>query len=264
MCGGKQSMSISLFFFMGALVIATSVKINKLQVPEVIKYGAPVVLDCDFTLEETDQDLVVKWYFNRNNRSLVYQWIPASQNRPQVLGVLKDHLNMEYATGLDAYSKQRALHILDAGPDLSGDYTCSVSTMQSEDIRTKSMLVFVPERSLMVRRMSAGQGKIRVQCLAEGVYPNPIVMLYSLERDIGPAAVTSRQRGELYDVSATATLDELQEPEEFACDLTIPQANYSVRRETVIYPGNNGTHLGNAKWIIVAAFTWLFLYRTSS
>lgn len=44
--------------------------------PEVIKHGAPVVLDCDFSLEDTDQDLVVKWFFNRNNRTLVYQWIP--------------------------------------------------------------------------------------------------------------------------------------------------------------------------------------------
>lgn len=53
-----------------------AVKINKLQVPAVIKHGAPVVLDCDFTLEDTDQDLVVKWFFNRTNQTLVYQWIP--------------------------------------------------------------------------------------------------------------------------------------------------------------------------------------------
>ncbi|KAH0810286.1 hypothetical protein GEV33_012505 [Tenebrio molitor] len=117
----------------------TGVKINKLQVPEVIKHGASVILDCDFTLEDREEDLVVKWYFNKN-KTLVYQWIPAL--KPQGLGILKDRLNLEYAASVDANSVHRALHILKAVPDLSGDYTCSVSTLQSEDIRTKSMLVF--------------------------------------------------------------------------------------------------------------------------
>uniref|UniRef100_A0A6P7F0F9 Uncharacterized protein LOC114324707 isoform X1 n=1 Tax=Diabrotica virgifera virgifera TaxID=50390 RepID=A0A6P7F0F9_DIAVI len=116
----------------------TGVKINRLEVPEVIKHGDPVTLDCDFTLEDNDQDLVVKWFFNK---TLVYQWIPGTKKRPQGLGILKDRLNLEYAASVDANSRHRALHIWKAGPDLSGDYTCSVSTLQSEDIETKSMLV---------------------------------------------------------------------------------------------------------------------------
>lgn len=51
-------------------------KINNLQVPSVIQHGASVVLDCDFTLEEKEQGLVVKWFFTHNNQTLVYQWIP--------------------------------------------------------------------------------------------------------------------------------------------------------------------------------------------
>lgn len=61
---------------LGAFTSVACVKINKLQVPEVIQHGNAAVLDCDFTLEETDEDLVVKWFFNKNNRTLVYQWIP--------------------------------------------------------------------------------------------------------------------------------------------------------------------------------------------
>jgi hypothetical protein len=71
---------------------------------------------------------------------LIYVLISAL--KPQGLGILKDRLNLEYAASVDANSVHRALHILKAVPDLSGDYTCSVSTLQSEDIRTKSMLVF--------------------------------------------------------------------------------------------------------------------------
>ncbi|CAG9827020.1 unnamed protein product [Diabrotica balteata] len=121
----------------------TGVKINRLEVPEVIKHGDPVTLDCDFTLEDNDQDLVVKWFFNK---TLVYQWIPGTKKRPQGLGILKDRLNLEYAASVDANSRHRALHIWKAGPDLSGDYTCSVSTLQSEDIETKSMLVLDVEK----------------------------------------------------------------------------------------------------------------------
>lgn len=68
-------------------------------------------------------------------------FISGAQKRPQGLGILKDRLNLEYMAGVDANSRHRALHILRAGPDLSGEYTCSVSTLQSEDIRTKKMLV---------------------------------------------------------------------------------------------------------------------------
>ncbi|RZC32231.1 hypothetical protein BDFB_006200 [Asbolus verrucosus] len=126
-------------FTEASINFGTGVKINKLQVPEIIKHGTSVILDCDFTLEDTEDDLVVKWYFN-NNKTPVYQWIPAM--KPQGLGVLKDRLNLEYVASVDVNSVHRALHILKAVPDLSGNYTCSVSTLQSEDMRSKSMLVF--------------------------------------------------------------------------------------------------------------------------
>ncbi|XP_045471192.1 uncharacterized protein LOC123678268 isoform X2 [Harmonia axyridis] len=251
MSSGNIKTNVYFFLVIGTFAFVACVKINKLQVPEVIQHGNAAVLDCDFTLEETDEDLVVKWFFNKNNRTLVYQWIPASKSRPQVLGILKDRLNLEYAASVDANSIHRALHILQAGPDLSGEYTCSVSTLQSEDIRTKSMLVF--ERSLILRRLSSDEGSLRVQCIAEGVFPTPIISLYSQDRELTEAQVTSRQRGQLYDISATATLEALKEPEEFSCDLRIPEANYTVRRETVIYPGNEGPPIRSGKMMIISA-----------
>ncbi|XP_017769013.1 PREDICTED: uncharacterized protein LOC108557119 [Nicrophorus vespilloides] len=182
MCSALINVSVPvLIFVFGLLNVGNSVKINRLQVPEVIRHGAPVVLDCDFTLEATDSDLVVKWFFNKN-KTLVYQWIPGSSTRPQVSGILKGRLNLEYAASVDGNSVHRALHILKPGPDLSGDYTCSVSTFQSEDIRTKSMLVFVPEKSLILRRVSADAEDIRVECKAEGVFPKPDIVLRSQQR----------------------------------------------------------------------------------
>lgn len=87
----------------------------------------------------------------RHALKIVYLILPvASRKKPQDLGILKGRLNLEYVASVDANSRHRALHIIKPGPDLSGDYTCSVSTMQSEDIRTKSMLVFGESKSKFV------------------------------------------------------------------------------------------------------------------
>lgn len=53
--------------------------------------------------------------------------------------------------------------------------------------------------------------------------------------------VTHRENGEgLYDISATATFPpdtEIESPSEFVCELRIPEANYTVRKEYVYYEG---------------------------
>lgn len=244
------------------------VKINKLQVPKVIQHGAPVVLDCDFALEDFDDvddkdvGLVVKWYFNENDHKPVYQWIPGSSKRPQELGVLRGRLNLEYAASVDANSVHRALHILKSSPDLSGDYTCHVATFQSEDRKTKSMLVFVPEKNLMLKKLSGvDEGFIRVLCTADGVFPRPTMTLRSQERDITETEVVVRERGQLFDISAATSLPALNDPEEFSCELRIPQANYTVRRETVFYPGDNANSIVTCKWLTLAS--WIFLIWTN-
>ncbi|XP_060522227.1 uncharacterized protein LOC132699494 [Cylas formicarius] len=239
-----------LFVFVAAFVnVGRAVKINRLKVPQIIKHGSEAILDCDFSIDESDSDLVVKWYFNK---TLVYQWIPSTKMRPQGLGILKDRLNLEYQASVDVNSIHRALHILKAGPDLSGNYTCSVSTLEGEDIRTKSMLVLVSEKFFELKRVRADDGYIKVQCLADGVFPKPVMSLHSQEREITEAVVTSRQIGHLYEISAIATLPALEKPEEFSCKLHIPQANYTTRRETVFYPGNGAVTESSARWLTIS------------
>ncbi|XP_030754206.1 uncharacterized protein LOC115880997 [Sitophilus oryzae] len=228
--------------------LGDAVKINKLRVPDIIKHGSQAILDCDFTLDDSETDLVVKWYFNK---SLVYQWIPGTKNRPQSLGVLKDRVNLEYQASPDANSKHRAIHIVRTGPDLSGDYTCSVSTMESEDRQTKGMLVLVSEKYFELKRLKADEGFIRVQCRADGIYPAPLISLHSQQREIPEAAVESRKLNHLYEISAQVTMPELERPEEFSCKLHIPQANYTTRRETVFYPGL-ASATSNNYWLTIS------------
>lgn len=122
--------------------VGITVKIQDLKVPEITKQGSSVILDCDYSLEETDQKgLVVKWFFNEEPFP-VYQWIPGSKTSPQGLGVLKDKLNLDYKASSDENTMHRALHILNPSVELSGEYTCVVSSFHNEDKQSKKMVVF--------------------------------------------------------------------------------------------------------------------------
>lgn len=46
------------------------------------------------------------------------------------------------------------------------------------------------------------------------------------------------ERDGLYDIKAVVELPSLEAPEQFSCELHIPQANYTVKKEAIYYPGN--------------------------
>ncbi|KAB0794602.1 hypothetical protein PPYR_11441 [Photinus pyralis] len=242
--------AISLYVIIFLLDVTVGVRINKLQVPEVTHIGSPVILDCDYSWEETkDEGIVVKWYFNEE-KIPVYQWI--ATKKPQVLGILKGRLNLEYSVSQDKNSKHRALHITKPGPDLSGDYTCLVSSFNNEDRRTKSMLVFVPEKNLDLRQERIGEEVLQVLCSAEGVFPKPDMSLLMGSSEVNGSLVTVEERDGLFDIKARANIPALISPEEFSCELRIPKANYTVRKEAVYYPGAYGTALAPSGFLLFA------------
>ncbi|XP_063907593.1 uncharacterized protein LOC135125816 isoform X2 [Zophobas morio] len=239
------------FFVLGLTVLIglfeciDGVKIKRLEVPKVTQFGAPIVLNCDYTLEASvDEGLVVKWFFNDVN-TLIYQWIP--NEKPRELGILKGRLDLEYTT---SNGTQSALHIIQPGPDLSGDYTCVVSTFTSEDRKTKRMLVFVPEKRLELRQEYIGVDTLQVVCSAEGVFPKPNMTLHVGNSEVNSSKVTVLERAGLFDIRATAEVPSLNGPEEFSCELRIPQANYTVRKEAIYYPatasGSSAFHSSSA------------------
>ncbi|KAL1498224.1 hypothetical protein ABEB36_009057 [Hypothenemus hampei] len=243
-----KTMIVSVFIVWAVMNLVETVKINRLLVPDMVHYGSDVVLDCDFTFDKRETDLVVKWYFNG---AQVYQWIP-SVRTPQSSGILKGRVNLEHkADDRDESTVHRALHILNVGPDLSGNFTCLVSTTESEDTETKFMLVLVAEKFFELKRLNADEGFIRVQCRADGIFPLPVMTLLSQQREIPRPAVQLKPVDHLYQIAAQVTLPELEGPEEFSCKLHIPQANYTRRRETVFYPGSAGGLIIN-NWLTLS------------
>ncbi|GBM56044.1 hypothetical protein AVEN_34741-1 [Araneus ventricosus] len=123
--------------------VSNSVEIRRLSVPRWIQNGTEdsVVLDCEYVYNENDLRLVVKWFFE-DNLEPVYQWIPELNNR-HTSGILKNRLDLDFAVNTaDTYSRFRALKIQKPSTELSGKYTCLVTSLAGQDSREQVMTVF--------------------------------------------------------------------------------------------------------------------------
>ncbi|KAK9686705.1 hypothetical protein QE152_g36990 [Popillia japonica] len=69
----------------------------------------------------------------------------------------------------------------------------------------------------------------------EGIF-TIILYLTTFSREITETEVKVREKGQLFDITASAVLPALQDPEEFSCEVRIPEANYTKRQETVFFP----------------------------
>lgn len=126
-----------------------------MHVPNVVKNNSnrPLTLDCDYSVESGDSELVLQWFLNGN---LVYQWIPPHQ--PQSLGVFKvrpqknvllkvtyatyqDRVKLGYQSSNHSQTMYRALKILNPTTNMSGKYKCTVSSLKGHAARAKKMIV---------------------------------------------------------------------------------------------------------------------------
>ncbi|KAK8782283.1 hypothetical protein V5799_016376, partial [Amblyomma americanum] len=126
---------------------ARCVAIWKLSVPRWVQNGTeePVLLDCEYVYNELDVRLVVKWFFN-DLLEPVYQWIPELNSR-QASGILTGRLDDSYTVGGPRDSQYRALRIIRPTTEMSGLYTCVVSSMAGFDSQQQSMMVYVPAKN---------------------------------------------------------------------------------------------------------------------
>ena len=119
-------------------------KIRQLSVPAMVELGSEnILLDCDFDYDADEKvQLDIKWYFN-SEPSPFYQWVPEKMSRPQIIGdKFRQHVDLDHVAHNDSHKRHRALLLIKPTTELSGTYTCKVSTFISEDIRRKRMIVY--------------------------------------------------------------------------------------------------------------------------
>lgn len=86
------------------------------------------LLDCEYEMEPTENNLVVKWYLNN---TLVYQWIPPRVPKP--FGLFINRIKKNFTVSEDPSKKHRAILVTKPTINFSGEYSCSVQTFQSSD-----------------------------------------------------------------------------------------------------------------------------------
>jgi len=217
---------------------AHAVRITDLSVPAVVLNGSlpSVLLDCTYQLDQPTNSsaagLVVKWYHNRSPQP-VYQWIPGYS--PQAFGPLRGRVNLGHVVSDDPLMRHRAVQLVQPRPELSGEYTCKVTTWRGVDVATKRMTVYAPVKSMSLSSSEPRAHQVTVTCGAEGMYPEPEVSLVvqgsrtSRERVRGLQVTKALVEG-AYSVRATKVLDDREIPAQclIHCQLTLPHTGYSV------------------------------------
>lgn len=98
-----------------------------------------VILDCDYEFENTSKrGQVVKWFFE--DTEMVYQWIQGQD--PQAVEPATKYIDLTYKASDDPYTEYRAMKLNKPGIDLTGDYTCVISTFEDEKTANASMVVY--------------------------------------------------------------------------------------------------------------------------
>jgi len=217
---------------------------------EVVNNSRPyVVLDCDFSINVSEREgMILKWYLNGKT---IYQWIPPS--RPQGLGALRGKINLDYDVSPDPWKRHRGLYIHSPSIEMSGDYTCKISTLQNEVSKTKRMVVYVPPRRIQVvytkakQSSSVGPGShVNVTCMADHVYPEPQMKLYlgtgsqrkpvmDIEERVAQYARDRAWQKILFVVIPDRSL---KPHNVFECQLVIPGTNFEDTAKTVYSPKN--------------------------
>ncbi|XP_034825118.1 uncharacterized protein [Maniola hyperantus] len=211
-----------------------SVRIMNIRVPEVFQYGTKdaITLDCDFVTNNVT-GLVVKWFYMDRSQP-VYQWIPPQ--KPQALGLLKHKLDLSYKVSQNPYTQHRALRILSPGTELTGNYTCVVSTFLSEDERTRPMTIFVPETRFDMIQDRLNDGYLNIICSVEGVFPRPELVILAGNRPLNAKSTIKIIEGRYTALtSAVVRIDSLPPTVEILCDMNIPLANYFSRKRDIFY-----------------------------
>ncbi|XP_011646140.2 uncharacterized protein LOC105432862 [Pogonomyrmex barbatus] len=215
--------------------------IKSINIPATVKVNGTdyIILDCDYDLENTSsKGLVVKWFFNTNQ--VVYQWIYG--RNPLADEPAAKYIDLTYKASDDPYTEYRAIKLNKPGIDLTGEYTCVISTFADERTANASMIVYSTEEKfdlIYKKRIIDDKDGVEITCAAEGLYPQPTLEI-SVEnipkKQTENFAITLRDDG-LYNIlSRIALLDEdLPETTIIKCLLGISKASYKVSRKTVYY-----------------------------
>ncbi|XP_061930248.1 uncharacterized protein LOC108001846 isoform X2 [Apis cerana] len=186
-------------------------KIYSLDVPLVVRNGTgPIDLSCIYNIKEKENGLVIKWYHNIDQ---IYQWIPPMP--PQDTGVINGFT--EYSEqSLRDFNSRSIIHLKMAIVEMSGQYTCIISTFQKEDMKRTKMIVY-----------------------ANGAQPRPILKIYIEGIEVNnyyDKTVKILEYKTILSAKRSAIIKNPLEPLLLECEISIPHTDYKRRERIIYYP----------------------------
>lgn len=192
--------------------------------------------------------LVVKWFFN-SDTTPVYQWIAG--RRPQAMGVLKDRVDLNRVPDPVADPSRlqhQTVHVHGVDTDLSGEYTCRVSTWSDVASATKRMIVYEPATSMSLWSTEPRDHMTQITCMVNGIFPLPEVSLIIQDsqmsrRRLHDVHVTSIQVNGAYHVTIRHKVDDRRLPSQcmIYCRAILPNTGYSVT-EKILHIRGTSSH----------------------
>ena len=219
------------------------VQLESLTVPSQVENGTVpyIILDCPYSLNPGEKDgMVLKWYLNSVTVP-IYQWIPPSH--PQGLGAMRGRIDLDFEISSDPYTRHRALYIYNPTVEMSGEYTCKVSTLENEVSVTSNMVVYSPPRHLGMQHRRTSYSTVNISCMVDHVFPRPDVRMYhgqgvARTRIKGVKEALYRYPDGAWQVLLFIVLDDssLRIENLFQCEMALPHTNYRLARSTIYSP----------------------------
>lgn len=160
-----------------SIQVSTPIEIRHLWVPGSMENGTvdSAILECDYLLDERDRSsLEVKWYF-RHDPIPIFQWVPP--NAPQVLNKFRRFINLHYLVTDDPYTEHRAIHLQPISSELSGRYSCRVSSNYDDKIASKDMIIYAPPKKVEMDFFWPSPDLLNLTCRVDQIYPEPIISI---------------------------------------------------------------------------------------
>ena len=218
-------------------------KLDSLTMPSLVQNGTVlhIILDCPYSLNPGERDgMVLKWYLNSRTVP-IYQWIPPSH--PQGLGAMRGRIDLDFEISSDPYTRHRALYIYNPTVEMSGEYTCKVSTLENEVSVTSRMVVYTPPRRMIVQHQRTSSNSVNITCYVDHSFPRPAVALYhghdhNRLRLNGVREVVERYPDGAWQTLVYIVLDDasLQIENLFQCEMILPHTNFKLSRSTIYSP----------------------------
>ncbi|XP_076672626.1 uncharacterized protein LOC143371386 [Andrena cerasifolii] len=209
-------------------------KIDALDIPLVVRNGTgPIDLSCIYNVRPEENGLVIKWYHNMDQ---IYQWIPPMP--PQDVGAINGFA--EYPEqNLKHPNSRSIIHLTVVTVEMSGEYTCTISTFQEEDLRRTRMIVYEPETDARIHVSPFNETHLNLTCEVSGAHPRPVLKFYveGFEVDSYYGGAENKEWHKRHPFGRrSALVRNAMEPMLLDCEISIPYTDYKRRERIVYYP----------------------------